>query len=118
MNQERRRIAGRYLTEIQNPRITLPFVPEYAVPVWHIFGIRCRERDALERWLGEKGIGTGRHYPVPIHLQECYKELGYHKGDFPAAEEISETQLSIPMYYGMTEEEITYVIDSINSFRG
>ena len=118
MNQERRRIAGRYLTEIQNPGITLPFVPEYAVPVWHIFGIRCRERDALERWLGEKGIGTGRHYPVPIHLQECYKELGYHKGDFPAAEEISETQLSIPMYYGMTEEEITYVIDSINSFRG
>ena len=118
MNEERRRVADRYLKEINNPKVILPFVPDYAVPVWHIFGIRCQEREALEKWLEGKGIGTNKHYPIPIHLQECYKELGYKKGDFPIAEEISETQLSIPMYYGMTEEEVTYVIDAINAFQG
>jgi len=86
------------------------------IPVWHIFGIRCEERDRLETYLNEKGIGTNKHYPIPIHLQECYKDLGYKKGDFPIAEEISRTELSIPMYYGMTDDEITYVIESVNEF--
>lgn len=116
MNVERRRIADRYLQEIHNEKIVLPYVPEYAVPVWHIFGIRCQDRPALEKYLNEKGIGTNKHYPIPMHLQECYRDLGFHKGDFPIAEEISETQLSIPMYYGMTEEEVKYVVDCINEF--
>ena len=116
MNVERRRIADRYLNEIHNDKIILPYVPENAVPVWHIFGIRCQDRPALEKYLKDKGIGTNKHYPIPMHLQECYKDLGYHKGDFPIAEEISETQLSIPMYYGMTEEEVKYVVDCINEF--
>lgn len=116
MNVERRRIADRYLQEIHNEKIVLPYVPEYAVPVWHIFGIRCQDRPALEKYLNEKGIGTNKHYPIPMHLQECYRDLGFHKGDFPIAEEISETQLSIPMYYGMTEEEIEYVIEALNAF--
>lgn len=116
MNKERRRIADRYLTEIVNDKITLPFVREDCVPVWHIFGIRCQEREALEKHLSEKGISTNKHYPIPIHLQECYKDLGYKEGDFPIAEEISRTELSIPMYYGMTDEEISFVIDAINAF--
>jgi dTDP-4-amino-4,6-dideoxygalactose transaminase len=87
------------------------------VPVWHIFGIRCAERDELETYLNKKGIGTNKHYPIPIHMQECYKDLGFTEGAYPIAEEISRTELSIPMYYGMTEEEIDYVIDSINDFR-
>ncbi len=81
------------------------------------FGIRCKRRDELEAFLNGKGISTNKHYPIPMHLQECYKNLGFKKGDFPIAEEISATELSIPMYYGMTDEEIQYVIDCINSFK-
>lgn len=117
MNEERRRIADRYLREIINPEIILPYVIEDVVPVWHIFGIRCNRRDELSAYLQERGIGTNKHYPIPMHLQVCYKKLGYKRGDFLIAEEISATELSLPMYYGMTDEEIQYVIDNINEFR-
>lgn len=116
MNEERRRIAKKYLEGIKNPEIVLPYVLDSTDPVWHIFGIRCKRRTELEQFLNSKGIGTNKHYPIPIHLQECYKDLGFKKGDYPIAEEISETELSIPMYYGMTDDEIQYVIDSINEF--
>ena len=75
-----------------------------------------RRWDALEKHLNDHGIGTNKHYPIPMHLQECYRDLGFLDGDFPIAEEISRTELSIPMYYGMTDEEIGYVIDLINGF--
>ncbi len=117
INIERRRIADEYLTGINNPEVILPYIPEDMCPVWHIFGIRCKRRDELESFLNERGIGTNKHYPIPIHLQECYRNLGFKRGDFPIAEEISATELSIPMYYGMTKEEIQYVIDSINEFK-
>lgn len=117
MNEERRRIAGIYLDRISNPEIILPYVPEEMMPVWHVFAIRCRKRDELEKYLQDKGIGTNKHYPIPIHLQECYRDLGYQKGDFPVAEEISRTELSLPMYYGMTDAEINYVIDAVNEFK-
>lgn len=117
MNEERRRIAGKYLEGIKNLEIILPFVPEYANPVWHVFGIRCKRRNELEKFLNDAGIGTNKHYPIPIHLQKCYKSLGFEEGDFPIAEEISSTELSIPMYYGMTNEEIQYVIDKVNEFK-
>ena len=116
MNEERRRIARRYSEGIKNPKVITPFVPDDCVPVWHIYGIRCAERDALEKALNEKGIGTNKHYPIPMHLQECYKDLKIHKGALPVSEEISATELSIPMYYGLTDEEIDYIIDAINCF--
>lgn len=117
MNEERRRIANRYLKEITNPNIVLPYVPENVLPVWHIFGIRCERRTELEEFLKERGIGTNKHYPIPMHLQKCYEDLGYKEGDFPIAELISETELSIPMFYGMTDVEIDWVIESINDFK-
>lgn len=116
MNNERRRIADRYLSEIKNPKVVLPAVEKDMVPVWHIFALRCDERDVLEEHLNERGIGTNKHYPIPMHLQECYQDLGFTEGDFPIAEEISRKELSIPMYYGMTDEEISYVIDAINKY--
>lgn len=116
MNVERRRIADRYLAEINNPKVVLPTVGEDYVPVWHIFGVRCKDRDALEKHLNERGIGTNKHYPIPMHLQDCYKDLGFKEGDFPIAEDISKTELSIPMYYGMTDEEISLVVEAINAF--
>lgn len=117
VNENRRATAKKYLAGIKNHEVILPFVPDYATPVWHIFGIRCKRRAELEKWLNDAGIGTNKHYPIPIHLQECYKDLGFKKGDFSIAEEISETELSIPMYYGMTDEEVQYVIDRINEFK-
>ena len=117
VNENRRETANIYLAGIKNPEVILPFVPDYATPVWHIFGIRCKRRAELEKWLNDAGIGTNKHYPIPMHLQECYKDLGFKKGYFPIAEEISETELSIPMYYGMTDEEVQYVIDRINEFK-
>lgn len=117
VNENRRATAQKYLKGIKNKEVILPYVPEYANPVWHIFGIRCKRRKELEEFLNSKGIGTNKHYPIPMHLQECYNDLGFKKGDFPVAEEISETELSIPMYYGMNDEEIKYVIDAINEFK-
>lgn len=116
MNDYRNYIASRYLNEIKNEEIILPVVSDGNFPVWHIFAVRSYHRDSLEEHLNEAGIGTNKHYPIPIHLQECYKDLGYKAGDYPIAEEISKTELSLPMYYGMTDEEISYVIEVINEF--
>lgn len=118
MNAARQKIADRYLEGIKNECIILPRILRDAKPVWHIFAIRCDKRDELETFLREKGIQTNKHYPIPIHLQKCYKELAYRKGDFPIAEEISRTELSIPMYYGMKDEDVQYIIESINEFDG
>jgi len=117
VNNNRRETANKYLAKISNPLIELPYVPENTNPVWHIFAVRCKDRDGLAAYLQEKGIGTNKHYPIAIHLQECYKEMGLKEGDLPIAEEISATQLSLPMYYGMTDEEIQYVIDALNNYR-
>ena len=117
MNAERRRIAQMYLDGIKHPDVILPYVLEDVVPVWHIFGIRCHRRAELEKYLADCGIGTNKHYPIPMHMQDCYIDLGFKAGDFPVAEEISATELSLPMYYGMTDEEIQYVIDTINAFQ-
>ncbi|MCI8483218.1 MAG: DegT/DnrJ/EryC1/StrS family aminotransferase [Lachnospiraceae bacterium] len=117
MNTERKRIADRYLKEIHHSEIVLPYVFPETEPVWHIFGIRCKRRNELEEYLAKKGIKTNKHYPIPIHRQKCYEDLGIPEGRLPIAEEISETELSMPMYYGMTENEIQYVIDTVNYFK-
>ena len=116
VNEDRRRIARAYSEGIKNEKIILPFVREDCIPVWHIYAVRCSERDALEKHLNDLEIGTNKHYPIPMHLQECYKDLGMAKGSLPLAEEISATELSLPLYYGMTDEQIRYVIDAVNSF--
>ena len=114
---DRRNTAKLYEQQIKQSDIILPTESEGEKHVYHIFAIRSNRRDKLETYLNEKGIGTNKHYPIPMHLQGAYKELGMKKGDLPLAEEISATQLSIPMYYGMTPEEISYVIDTINRFQ-
>lgn len=113
-NAYRAYVAKRYIDGITNPDIILPYVPEYAEPVWHIFAVRTSRRDELEQYLSDLGIHTLKHYPIPIHQQKAYD--GYFHGTYPVAEEISRTQLSLPMYYGITDEQIDYVIDAINRF--
>lgn len=116
VNANRRETANKYLAGIRNPNIILPYVPDYAEPVWHLFAIRCEKRDELAKYLADNGIGTNQHYPIPMHLQGCYADLNIPEGSLPIAEEISRTQLSLPMYYGMTDAEIQHVIDVLNRF--
>ena len=116
INDCRRNKANKYLNEINNSKIILPYVNNDCSPVWHIFAIRCDYRDELEKYLSQNGIMTNKHYPIPIHLQKCYKDLGYKEGDFPIAEKISKTELSLPIFYGMSEQEIEFVVDRINKF--
>lgn len=116
-NEARRKIAEAYLAGITNPLIKLPLATSADYEhIYHVFVIRCDRRDELEKYLKDNGIGTVKHYPVPMHLQKAYEELYIQEGELPIAEEISKTVLSIPMYYGMTEEEDVYVIDIINNF--
>jgi dTDP-4-amino-4,6-dideoxygalactose transaminase len=116
VNDNRREIARKFSQGINNPLISLPYVLPGTEPVWHIYAVRCAQRDALADFLQSKGIGTNKHYPIAMHMQECYKDLGIAPGELPIAEEISATQLSLPLYYGMTDDEIQYVIDQINAF--
>lgn len=115
MNQDRRKTAYRYLKEINNDRLSLPVVNENNEHVWHIFAVRTRERDKLVNYLKEQNIQTNIHYPTAIHNQLAYKNLKIRKGSLPLAEEISETQVSLPMYYGMGGE-IDYVIEKLNAW--
>lgn len=116
MNKERDRIAHIYLNEIHNKRVILPRINDDCEPVWHVFAIRVEDRDEFEAYLNDNEICTNKHYPTPIHLQECYKSLGLSGGDLPIAEKISATELSLPMYYGMTNDEIEYVVDTVNKY--
>lgn len=116
MNEERRRIAKMYTEGIKNPKVITPYVNPDCIPVWHVYGIRCEDRESLEKHLNAKGIATNKHYPIPMHCQECYKDLDIPNGALPIAEEISSTELSLPMYYGLKDDEVKFVIDSINEF--
>ena len=116
VNDDRRRTAARYLSGIHNERLILPHVIPGTEPVWHIFAIRCSRRDELADYLGKAGINTNRHYPIPIHLQRAYAGLHIPEGSLPVAEEISATQLSLPIYYGITDDQIDYVVEALNRF--
>jgi dTDP-4-amino-4,6-dideoxygalactose transaminase len=84
--------------------------------VYHLYVIQTEQRDELQAYLGEKNIGTGLHYPIPLHLQEAYAHLGYKEGDFPVAERAAERILSLPMFPELTERQIRYVCDKIKAF--
>lgn len=115
--EERRQIAAHYNSYLQNVGdLQLPFIAENSTTVFHLYVIKTKQRDALQAYLAENGIGTLIHYPVPPHLQQAYDNLGHKKGDFPIAEELAETCLSLPMYIGLKEEQIKKVALTIESF--
>jgi dTDP-4-amino-4,6-dideoxygalactose transaminase len=116
LEEERRSVAEKYLREITNPRITLPKIKEGFTHVWHLFVVKCEERDVLQKYLFDEGIGTQIHYPFPPHLSGAYKRFGYKEGDFPITEKCASTLLSLPLYNGMTDAEIAFVIDKLNRF--
>ena len=97
-NKRRSSVANSYLTKLAGiPDLTLPHVPDWAEPVWHLFVVRHARRDKLQSKLTESGIGTLIHYPVPPHLSGAYEDVGWRQGDFPLAEAIANTVLSLPI---------------------
>lgn len=116
LTQEREYIAKRYLAAIKNEKILVPQTAPGADHVYHLFVIQTEERDQLQQYLLDNNIQTQIHYPIPPHLAECYKHLGYKKGDFPITERYANQCLSLPLYSGMTEEEIGYVVNAINKY--
>ena len=117
LTEEKKKIAERYNSDLNNPQIQLPALAPGATCVWHQYVIRCEERERLIKFLDEREIGTIIHYPIPPHLAEAYRYLGHKEGFLPITEHLAKTVLSIPMYNGMTEEEQSFVIEAINSFR-
>ena len=115
--KERQKIAETYLKNITNPKIILPKIEAGCEHVWHLFVVKCEERNELQKYLENQGIGTNIHYPTAIHMQEAFKNQGYAKGDLPIAEKIADTVISLPLYIGMKQEEILYVCDVINEWR-
>lgn len=114
---ERKQIASKYNQALDGiGEIVLPQVADGADHVYHLYVIRTRERDKLQEYLRTKGIGCLIHYPIPPHLQKAYKHLGYQKGDFPIAEELAETCLSLPMWPGIEEMQIEYIVNTIKSY--
>ncbi|WP_294144587.1 aminotransferase class I/II-fold pyridoxal phosphate-dependent enzyme [uncultured Selenomonas sp.] len=113
---ERERIAAAYLSGIQNPAIRLPKQRENANHVWHQFVIETEDRDSFQQYLAGHGIQTVIHYPIPPHLAECYHYLGHKEGDYPVAERMAKSVLSLPMFNGMKEEEVRYVIETVNGY--
>lgn len=117
LNAERVVIAGRYNDEIKNPAIQLPIMRAMENNhVYHQYVIRTKERDKLQKYLADNGIKTVIHYPIPPHLAECYGYLGYKKGDFPIAEQYAEEVLSLPMFNGIADKEIRYLIRVVNAY--
>lgn len=117
LNAERVVIAGRYNDEIKNPAIQLPIMRAMENNhVYHQYVIRTKERDKFQKYLADNGIKTVIHYPIPPHLAECYGYLGYKKGDFPIAEQYAEEVLSLPMFNGIADKEIRYLIRVVNAY--
>ena len=114
--ERRRAIARRYSSGIRLSDTALPPVLEIGESVYHQFTIRHPRRDALREHLTRGGVGTDLIYPAPLHLQPCYRELGYESGALPVAEEAARTVLSLPMFPELTDAEIDHVIATVNSF--
>ena len=84
--------------------------------MFHVFALLCDDRDGLQRHLLSCGVKTLSHYPIPPHLQQCYEYLGHSVGSFPISESYASRELSLPIYNGMPEEEVTQVIAAVNSY--
>lgn len=115
-NQRRKEIAGKYHAALKNPKIKMQLQPEGHDSVFHLFVITTEDREQLIKYLNAKNIFPGLHYPVPCHLQKAYTGLGYKKGDFPNSEYLAGHCLSLPMYAELTNEEVDYVINTLNSY--
>jgi len=120
-NEKRRQNASHYTKlfssgPLSGNVVTPPYVPEWARPVYHLYIARVSRREKLQKYLQDSNVGTGLHYPVPVHLQKAYAGKGYKEGDFPITEKVSSEILSLPMFPELTGEQTEYVVKSIKDF--
>lgn len=114
-NARRAVIASHYQRSLQGLGLTLPFVPDWAEPAWHLYVIQHPQRDALQQSLSDAGVGTLIHYPIPPHLQQAYAEAGFIKGQFPLAEQIASHCLSLPIGPHLDEACSSAVITALKT---
>lgn len=114
-NDQRRAVADRYSRFLAGSDVGLPFVPDFIEPVWHLYVIRSKQRDALKARLDQQGVSTAIHYPIPPHRQTCYQGFRGHK--LPIAELLAGEVLSLPMSSALQVEEIAYVAESVVGFQ-
>lgn len=116
-NKKRRVAALKYNKLLSNiEHVLTPVEMDYAYHIYHVYAIQAERRNDLQQFLAKHGIATVIHYPIPIHLQEAYKEFGFKKGDFPVSEKLADSILSLPMFPEITDSEIEYVYDTIRKF--
>jgi dTDP-4-amino-4,6-dideoxygalactose transaminase len=115
-NAARRQHAARYRLLFEKSRIVTPSEAPYAESVWHLYVVRVSHRDTFKDYLVSRGISCGIHYPVPVHLQPAYHDLGYKKGDFPVTEDYAQRIISLPMYPELTPERIARVAETAGEF--
>jgi dTDP-4-amino-4,6-dideoxygalactose transaminase len=122
----RRKVAAKYRELLADTeQIILPKEMEYSKHVYHLFVLQVKgengklkseKRDGLQKYLGENGISTGLHYPVPLHLQPCFEHLSYKINNFPVSEELAQQELSLPMYPELKDDQIEYICSNIKIF--
>ncbi len=116
-NARRREIADYYTELLTNSDLTLPYCPPHITPIYHIYAVRSKNRDALLQHLKARGIEAGIHYPIPLHLQPVYAGLGYKRGDFPIAEQVADEELSLPMYPELTNAQVEQIVEAVREFK-
>lgn len=116
-NAERRRIAGRYHELLAGTPLRLPREAPWAESVYHLYVVRHPARDRLRAHLEAAGVGTALHYPLPLHLQKCFRHLGHREGDFPEAERAGRECLSLPVYPGLSDAQVEHVAAAVRSFK-
>jgi dTDP-4-amino-4,6-dideoxygalactose transaminase len=114
--EARRRVAAIYDRKLADLPVETPFVSEHSYHVYHQYTIETDRRDDLRAFLRDKGVGTATHYPLGLHLQEAYRDLGYSEGDLPATDKAAAGVISLPMFPELTDEEADYVCRSIREF--
>ncbi len=116
-NEDRRAAARAYSERLAGVGdLRLPPVPDGSEPVWHLYVVRTGDPEGLAVFLRERGIGTGRHYPDPVHLSPAYAWLGHRRGEFPVSEDLGATCLSLPIFPGMTETQVDSVVAAIQDY--
>lgn len=116
---ERTQIAAQYHTMLSEiPGLSVPTTADWATHAWHLYVIQCEQRNGLAKALANAGIGTGMHYPVPLHRQPAYTALGYPEGSLPVTESMATRLLSLPLYPGLSKEDIQFIADTVHGFFG
>ena len=115
-NASRRRAAATYNDLLRDLPLITPATADDVEHIFHLYVVRTAHREALMEHLKSRGVASGLHYPIPVHLQPAYSELGYKAGDFPITEAYAETILSLPIYPELDDDKVAYVVDAIRDF--